>query len=181
MSYNAEEEEEKKKNEEDLTSIFYRSIDAEIYPQSLINAEETGTNWQQSLSQRFSNIIQTSDPVTYDIPEELLEAFTLKFDMTQDIDIPTETELTLIERIENENIFLREQNNKLTTSIQTQQEDLKNLTNKYNEAVNKSNETLEGLRQDIRSLNDKLDAIQKARTLNFVLPESWFDEDFDEE
>jgi len=87
-------------------------------------------------------------------------------------DVPTAT-ISKMDQLRN----LKEENWTLINTVYKLSTDLADLTYKYNEAINNSTIAINAFKEEIKSLKDKIDKIQKARTLQFILPSSWLEDE----
>jgi len=94
---------------------------------------------------------------------------------------PSTSELDEINKYREEILYLRKQNSGLSQTINKLTTDLTNLTHKYESLQEKSIIAMENLQSEITKLREEIKFFNEIRTLRFSLPESWLEEESNEE
>jgi len=163
-----------KYSEDELSGTSDINLDYDREYQDLFYSKE---------DQLFSVGVKYPEPEHYHYLEENYLSTPYETETPEEIHFPTPiiTELDEIRRLREEVTYLRKQNLILATSNQNLNKDLTDLTYKYHQAIERSYLAIENLKTEITELREEIKITDNARTLKFVLPSSWLEEDKEEE
>jgi len=99
---------------------------------------------------------------------------------TLELPTPSISKLDEIEELRENNRNLIDQNIILTKTNQNLLDEIIELTHKYYNALEKSSNAIESLKKEIQKLREEILLIEDARTLKFILPASWIEEEDDD-
>ncbi len=94
-----------------------------------------------------------------------------------EIPTPSISELDEIEKLREDRHNLIEQILIITKTNQNLSDEIIELTHKYYDALEKSSNAIESLKKEIQKLREEILLIEDARTLKFILPASWIEEE----